>query len=181
MKNIIFLDIDGVLNCELYYKGTQFNDYKSAKKELRKQVKSENIGRMEYYGSQICTDRIKLLNELCQETESKIVVSSTWRMTKSKEELQDILNNSGATFTVLDKTGHCECRTRGCEIYKWLQDNCMKHFGVHGHDFYRYAIIDDDSDMLLNQQNHFFQTDTWSGLTPNTCYRIKRFFTHETF
>ena len=39
-----------------------------------------------------------------------------------------------------------------------------------------YAIIDDDSDMLLWQKDNFFQTDSYSGLTPTTCYKIKNFF-----
>jgi hypothetical protein len=181
MKNIIFLDIDGVLNCELHYKSKNFTDYKEAKRVLKKAVKSKEIERMEYYGSQLCPDRIKLLNELCKNTDSKIVVSSTWRSGKSVVELQEIFNHFGGTFAILDKTGYCECRNRGCEIHQWLQDNCMTHFGVNYYDFYRYAIIDDDSDMLLGQANHFFQTDTYAGLTHNICYKIERFFTHKTF
>lgn len=181
MKNIIFLDVDGVLNCQIYYDTQQFKDYKEAKKQLRKDVKAERIDRLDYYASQICKERIKMLNSLCSETDSKIVVSSTWRSGKSAEELQEIFDYCGATFSVLDKTGHCECRTRGCEIDEWLKDNVEKHFGIMYFDFYRFAIIDDDSDMLLTQQNHFFHTDNYSGLTPNTCYRIKRFFLHETF
>ena len=38
----------------------------------------------------------------------------------------------------------------------------------------------DDSDMLLNQKEHFFQTDNYSGLTPTICYKIKRFITGRT-
>jgi len=57
----------------------------------------------------------------------------------------------------------------------------IKEHGVNYYDFYKYAIIDDDSDMLLNQEQNFFQTDNYSGLTPNTCYKIKRFATHKTF
>jgi hypothetical protein len=53
--------------------------------------------------------------------------------------------------------------------------------GCNYFDFHKYAIIDDDSDMLLNQRFNFFQTDNYSGLTPNTCYKIKRFFTGRTF
>jgi hypothetical protein len=172
MKNIIFLDIDGVLNCQLHYDSQQFKDY------LEKGDKTSDHA---HCSSQISFERIGWLNNLCEQTDSQIVVSSTWRSGKSVEQLQAMFNDCGGTFTILDKTGHCECRTRGCEIHEWLVQNCQKHFGVGYYDFYRYAIIDDDSDMLLNQQNHFFQTDTWSGLTPNTCYRIKRFFTHETF
>jgi hypothetical protein len=35
--------------------------------------------------------------------------------------------------------------------------------------------------MLLWQQHNFFQTDNYSGLTPTTTYKIKRFFTQKTF
>jgi len=173
MKNIIFLDIDGVLNCGLHYHSEQFQDY----------VKNfaDKKDEMAYHVHQISKERIEMLNKLCEETDTQIVVSSTWRSSMTVEQLQDMFNHCGGTFTILDKTGHCDCRTRGCEIHQWLYDNCMKHFEKNYYDFYRYAIIDDDSDMLLNQQNHFFQTDTYSGLTPSTCYRIKRFFTHETF
>lgn len=188
--NIIFLDVDGVLNCQLFYekqfKGKQnwvdsIPLYKQVKKWLRKIVKKKEISWDEYYKSQLCSERISFLNDLCEKTRSAIVVSSTWRSNKTIEELQTIFNNSGATFKVIDKTGHCDCRIRGVEIYEWLYDNCKKYFDVEYYDFYRYAIIDDDSDMLLWQQNHFFQTDSYAGLTPTTCYKIKRFFTHETF
>lgn len=170
MKNIIFLDIDGVLNCQLHYESKFFTDY-IAKPE---KVKSE------HYKSQLCPERIKLLNELCESTDTTIVISSTWRLGKTIEELQQILDDSGATFKIIGKTDHLGYE-RGIEISKWLKDNCMALFNVHYYDFYRYAIIDDDSDMLLNQQFHFFQTDSYSGLTHNTCYKIKRFFTKKTF
>jgi hypothetical protein len=172
MKNIIFLDIDGVLNCELHYHSAQFEDYKT---------NGDKKDEMLYHTSQISKERIEMLNKLCEETDTQIVVSSTWRSSKTIEELQEMFNACGGTFTVLDKTGHCDCRTRGCEIHEWLEKNTKKHFEVEYYDFYRYAIIDDDSDMLLNQQSHFFQTDNYAGLTPTICYKIKRFFTHKTF
>lgn len=181
MKNIIFLDIGGVLNCELFYRSTQFDDYKEAKKRLRKEVKAGDIDSMDYYSSQICRERVGWLNKLCEDTDSKIVVSSTWRMGKSVEQLQEMFNYCGGTFEVISVTGTCACRNRGCEINAWLLHNCMPLFGVHASDFYRYAIIDDDSDMLYGQRFNFFQTDTYSGLTPNVCYRIKRFLNHVTF
>lgn len=190
MKNIIFLDVDGVLNYQLFYQ-KQFSDkitfldnipiYKQVKKWLRKSAKKKEMDWDEYYKSQICQERIQWLNNLCYETDAAIVVSSSWRSGKTVEELQKIFNNSGASFRVLDKTGHCACGIRGVEIHEWLKANVDKYFECNYYDFYRYAIIDDDSDMLLWQQNHFFQTDAYSGLTPDICYRIKRFFIHEAF
>lgn len=178
--NIIFLDVDGVLNCQLHYQSRQFKDYRDAKKTLRKQVKSGEIERLEFYASQISSLRIGMLNELCQDTNSAIVVSSTWRHGKCIDELQEIFNNSGATFLVIGKTPSFDS-VRGHEIQQWLHDNCEKYFGVPYYDFHRYAIVDDDSDMLLPQAPHFFQTDPYSGLTWNTCYRIRRFLLHQTF
>jgi hypothetical protein len=187
--NIIFLDIDGVLNCQLFYEESMWHKllldkiplYRQVKKLLRKLLKRKDINWDEYYASQLCKNRIAMLNNLCEETDSVVVVSSSWRNGKTVDELQKILNNSGATFKIIDKTPFTGYE-RGTEISKWLKDNINKEeHGCLYFDFYRYAIIDDDSDMLLNQANHFFQTDNYSGLTHNTCYRIKRFFNHETF
>ena len=102
-------------------------------------------------------------------------------MGKSVEELQEIMNYCGGSFRIIGKTEHLGYE-RGIEISKWLRDNVKPEtYGCNYCDFHRYAIIDDDSDMLLNQRFNFFQTDNYSGLTPNTCYKIKSFFTGLTF
>jgi hypothetical protein len=178
---IIFLDIDGVLNCQLFYFSKQFTDYKAAKKQLKKDVKSKQIERLDFYASQICKERLGWLNALCRDTDSVVVISSTWRMGKSVEELREIFEYCGATFEIIGKTDHTGYE-RGTEISKWLKDNIeLESHGCRYYDFDRYVIIDDDSDMLLNQGPHFFQTDNYSGLTPTTCYKIKRFLTGKTF
>lgn len=170
-SNIIFLDIDGVFNCQLFYHSEQFNKDESEAKDLD-----------EYHLSHICRERIQWFNTLCKDTNSVVVVSSTWRLGRSVEDLQILFDECGGTFKVIDKTGHCKSRIRGVEIYEWLHDNITPEtHGVHYFDYYNYVIIDDDSDMLLNQGTHFFQTDTYSGLTPTTCYKVKRFLTKKTF
>ena len=143
-------------------------------------LKANEISKLDYYKNEICPMRIDLLNNLCKETNSAVVLSASMRNGHTLERLQEIFKYCGATFTIIDKTKHTGFE-RGTEISLWLKENCMKWFGIHYYDFYRFAIIDDDSDMLLNQQFNFFQTDNYSGLTPNICYRIKRFFIHKTF
>lgn len=155
-KNLIFLDIDGVLNCQIFY---------DTKPKKTIYAPSDNID----------PKRVGWLNELCKETETAVVISSTWRHS-GLDYCRKILGEAGATFQIIDITPNLHV-ARGVEIDRWLKDNCKEIFGVHGHDFYRFAIIDDDSDMLLWHADHFFHTDTYSGLTPNICYRIKRFFT----
>jgi len=187
--NIIFLDVDGVLNCQLFYEERyahlhRFDGiplYKVVKRYLRKLLRTKQLLKLDYYKSEICPMRIGLLNELCEQTNSAVVLSASMRGQWNVEELQEIFNYCGATFKIIDKTGHCDCRIRGVEILQWLKDNCMEWFGVNYYDFHRYAIIDDDSDMLLWQRGHFFQTDNYSGLTPTTTYKIKRLFTQKTF
>lgn len=188
-KNLIFLDVDGVLNYQIFYEENfkrlkRFDGiplYKVVKKHLRKLIMKKEISRLEYYKSQMCPVRMEWLNDLCEETDSAVVLSASMRNSWVVAELQKIFEGCGATFTIIDKTGHSESRIRGVEIKEWLEKNCMKWFGVNYYDFHRYAILDDDSDMLLNQQHNFFHVDRYAGLTPNICYKIKRFFTHETF
>jgi len=134
---IIFLDIDGVLNHKDHYHSINYTSYKSAKKQLRKDVKAERIDRLDYYKSQINDKSISLLNKLCDLTNAVVVISSTWRMGQTIEQLQETLNYCGGTFNIIDKTSvmsfekinglYQNSVPRGCEIDKWLCD--------HGYSF----------------------------------------------
>ena len=188
-KNIIFLDVDGVLNYQIFYeknfeklkRNNKIPLYKVVKKYLKKLVKKNEIGRMKYYQSQMCPVRMEWLNELCESTNSAVVLSASMRGSWDVLNLNKIFHHCGATFQIISKTGHSESRVRGVEIKEWLEKNCMYWFGVNYYDFHHYAILDDDSDMLLNQQDNFFHVDRYAGLSPNHCYKIKRYFTHKTF
>jgi len=95
---------------------------------------------------------------VCEEISAEVVVSSSWRSGKTIEELQEIFDYCGGTFKVISKTEHLGFE-RGIEISKWLKDNIKPEtHGCNYYDFHKYAIIDDDSDMLLNQRFNFFQT-----------------------
>jgi hypothetical protein len=177
---IIFLDVDGVLNCQIHYETQQFKDYREAKKQLKKDVKAERIEKLDYYKAQLSSERIEWLNELCKDTGAVVVISSTWRLGKTAEQLQEVFDYAGGTFKIIDVTPNLrgEGCLRGNEIYQWIKEN-DKDLGVSYYNFKNYVIIDDDSDMLLWQREHFFQTDSYSGLTPNTCYKIRKFFKNQ--
>jgi hypothetical protein len=149
--NIIFLDIDGVLNCQTFYDSRQPED------------------------GQICRERVGWLNGVCEDAGAQVVISSTWRMS-GLPYCKEALERAGATFDIIGTTPLSDDRIRGVEIYRWIQQMTVPLFGIAPDDFHTYVIIDDDSDMLLWQQHHFFQTDNYSGLTPNDCYKIRRFF-----
>lgn len=160
---IIFCDFDGVLNSQLYHT-TPVKD------------RETNLG----FAGDIDPAAVKLLNQLCSDTGAKVVVSSTWRLGRTVEELQDLLNKRGFTGEVIGttpdmRTGqHGHCILRGNEILAWIKEN-RAIIGADYHDYRHYVIFDDDSDMLYWQRNNYFQTDPYVGLTPNLCYRAKRF------
>lgn len=146
---IIFLDIDGVLN------NADESDHHIHKSGC-------------YFYSPLCVER---LNTVINSTEAKIVVSSTWRLGRTVEELQVLLSDMGVVGEVIDKT----CRLdhvggfRGNEIYKWIKDN-QHIIGCDYWKFKQYIILDDDSDMLLWQKDNFVQTDGYKGLTDREMY-----------
>lgn len=124
---IIFLDIDGVFNCQLFYKSQQFNDYKEAKKSPRKSLNAKGIERLDYYQSQICRERIGWFNELCKEVNAFHQLG-VW---------VNLLNNCkcGGSFRIIGKTEHLGYE-RGIEISKWLKDNVKPEtYGCNYYDF----------------------------------------------
>lgn len=124
-KPIVFLDFDGVVETIYWEKSNDgswtLNGHKNGKVELSNK------------------QAIGWFNELYQKIPFDIVVTSTWRLHMSVEELQSLLTNSGfiPNIKVIDKTPVLY-QQRGLEIQKWLDDNNFKG---------KFIIIDDDSDM----------------------------------
>ena len=119
-RRVIFLDIDGVLNCrtthERFASGTGI-DRKLAERfaALRERVGAE------------------------------VVLSSTWRFSSHhREHIEE-------HFPIADVTP--QLGSRGRDIQAWLNANEVE----------RYAIIDDNQDMLPGQHAYF--TDCEIGLT----------------
>lgn len=133
---ILFLDVDGVLNCANF---------------MARRVKGERF-------TMIDPMRSLLVHRICEATGCKIVVSSSWR--HSPDGLEEIKTAVGA-FNVIDKTPRTVLPLakfeRGCEIKEWLDRHDLENEPVK-----RYAILDDDNDMLTEQLPNFFRTD-WEG------------------
>lgn len=107
-------------------------------------------------------DKIKWIKKLVEETDAKIVVSSSWRhginrnfdyeieINPQNKEIINWLRNNIYDITPSGSS------VRGKEIELWLIDH---------QDIENYIIIDDDGDMLDNQLFHFIQTDWQTGFT----------------
>lgn len=155
--NIIFLDIDGVLNSHM--------DMVIGKHDDQQEIKPKDHGFIGVF-QRPCL----ILHELIAATDAKIVLSSTWRMMFSTQEMEAVLRQTGCVNAeVIDKTPIMHDSIRGVEIQSWLDKN-TDYFPIKN-----YVIIDDDNDMLDEHiQNNFVLTDHYSGLTPKDGIKAAR-------
>lgn len=105
-----------------------------------------------------------LVHRIVQGTGCEVVLSSSWRHFDKGFERVNV------AIPLISKTDRCCTGIRGAEIYKWLTDNIP--WQDRKDDNYRYAILDDESDMLLWQRDHFFQTSFDTGITPEIVGRV---------
>lgn len=147
MTAILFLDVDGVLNhraCFMPSRG----------------------------GSPLCPDAVRRLQRVVERTGCKVVLSSTWRLL----DRHTAALKAGGGFPNPHedwRTGECpvelrngivvDKRWRGLEIAEWLS----RHPEVT-----RYAIVDDDNDMLDEQAPFFVQTTFEAGLLDEHAERL---------
>lgn len=100
---------------------------------------------------------LALIKRVCEETDTKICLSSMWRHNyNSREDLAQFGSDIGLPF-IISKTPTMLTATRGEEISAWLRDNEGK--------ITKYAIVDDDSDMLKEQIPFFVKTNSKEGLS----------------
>lgn len=159
--NIIFLDIDGVLNSELYF----------TKLHLARQSTGNTDIWGKYPYSEMDADAVALLNVLAKDC--KFVISSCWRGMVNPT-CAEVLKEKGFVGEIIGQTEYLpEWAIRGNEVSKWLDDNYRK-LGL-SYFFRNYVILDDDDDFLLSQAPHLFQTDAYCGLTPGTVEKVQKF------
>jgi HAD domain in Swiss Army Knife RNA repair proteins len=101
---------------------------------------------------------VRALNAILDATTAGIVVSSTWRLSASTGEWEEILKGAGihATGRVLGRTPWLEGAPRGAEIAYWLEQALV--------EVTCYAILDNRDDMMPCQE-HLLQTSPEYGLT----------------
>lgn len=156
MQNLIFLDIDGVMNCPDQYKYEGIH------------------GPCEFYSKAKV-----LMNKLIFITGAKVVISSTWRADGLRA-MQDLWRSEGMWGEVVGITPHLyygvgdvhHHTPRGVEIDEYLRTMGYIHINWSKREqqsycdtanLHNYVIIDDDSDFTYNQRNHFIHIKTYEG------------------
>lgn len=146
MAAILFLDVDGVLNCEASWTLDMLD-----------------------------VDCCRRLLAMLDRTGAKIVLSSSWR---GMPGLEERLAKYGVMAYVIGRTPRLggPDRVRGDEIADWLRHHPAE-LGENG----RWAIVDDDSDMLPEQMPRFVQTNFMDGgLQDDHCNRLAALLTEHT-
>ena len=140
---ILLLDVDGVLNSRRFYEATFARTGRAARADA------------------VCPDLVARMNAVLAATGAMVVVSSTWhlhadcRAMLRRRGLRARFARDWRTPRLSSGAGHDPHRLRGCEI----ADRLARH------PTRRWAIVDDDSDMLEAQRPRFVQTTNEHGLT----------------
>jgi hypothetical protein len=145
--NVIFLDIDGVLVTP---------NYSVQAHGLWKQTNGWFKSRDEF-GAIFDPMAIDCLVYLCDTTDSKVVVSSSWR-SKGLKRMKDLFKVRGIPIDVIDITP-MTIGIRGSQIEEWL---------IEHDDVSNYVILDDDVDFTDAQlKDHFVCTKGKYGFDHN--------------
>lgn len=133
--NIIFLDIDGVMNHRNHF-------VRSTKHMLQ----------------EFCPRAERNLKKIIKERDAKIVVSSSWRGYDTAEQMGEwLFSHYGLDSYVIGVTPHLYDEIRGKEIQKYIEEA--------DHPITNFVILDDDKDMgdlidhLVQTDNKWGLTD----------------------
>jgi len=121
--NIVFTDIDGVVN--------------------------------PHWKKKWCPKAVAVYCRICKDFNLKPVITSTWRLAHTKEELQKIFLEQGIDIEILDFTPHIDQADRGVEIKAWLESNKCDS----------YVVLDDKTSDIVGYVDNVVKTRSWIGLT----------------
>lgn len=167
---IVFLDIDGVICTENSFRksiadwsGLDVND-QDLFKNYEKACK--NIGFFPSFGMEhwpFDKNALKNIHELARIPDVRFVISSTWRVGRTVNQLKELFTMKGMNIRIVDRTpsGHHLLRGRGDEIKYWLDATNNKNFEVSS-----FVIIDDDVYDIINKfPDNTVQTNFNDGFT----------------
>lgn len=101
IDKVLFLDIDGVLNCRDCL------------------THRDSIG----------ASHVEILNKVLVLTGAEVVISSTWRIINTIPQIQKFLDMAGFGYSILSTTP-TNGKGRGDEIWEWLSEHPARKFAI---------------------------------------------------
>lgn len=167
--NVVFLDIDGVLNSSQLFKRLSNTEPTEEETALATEIANKY-----YHGypvdmlvhdlrsiDPIC---VGYLNQIIEASAAIVILSSSWRYCHNIVGLQKLLEFRGFKGMLVDITPvnvKGPERLRGYEIQAWLDLN---------RDVENIVILDDDTDMA-HLSSHLVRTDLAVGLTEENAHQ----------
>lgn len=165
---VILLDHDGVI-CLPHNWGSRFKKEKKYRSENK--VGLTEILPVDCRFDNFDKDCVKILNEILEETNSEIVISSDWKLYATLEELGDYYIQQGVSkkpiaftrsyrefrYPEMDERppyGYERDYTRYWETRDYIDQNNLKN----------YLIIDDLYVDVINKDTNFLRTNEYEGL-----------------
>lgn len=121
----IFLDIDGVLN-----------DANFLKPQHQGGIHTDGWKWLEM----IDPTKVALLNQIIEATDAKVVISSSWRLANTIEQLEQYLDHHGFIGEIYGTTP--------CRLSNHYRGNEIKWYLQNHPEVSTFVILDDNSDML---------------------------------
>lgn len=109
---------------------------------------------------------IIIYNRMCKDLDLKPVITSTWRLNHTKEQLQKIFIEQGIDVEIYDFTPHIDQADRGLEIKTWLSNNVIDS----------YVVIDDKTSDIVKYVDNVVKVRSWIGLTSEEYDEVRTFF-----
>jgi len=147
---VIFLDIDGVLNYESFMLHPELHSGEHP------------VTSVEYAAEEIAPSCIRALKILVEQTDAKIIISSTWRHGRSIQTLGRILHEAGFDGEVIGKIDY-QKDSREAKILRWIE-NSHTFFGLP--EIESFVILDDEPSRFPVMQHlpSFISIDPKAGL-----------------
>lgn len=160
MRRALFLDLDGVVNCNEHLNSLSY----------RRDVLGEETGLTSAgLATMIEPAMVERINRIVDGLDVQIVLSSSWRVAYPLGLIRRAMKERGLVSDIRSTTPHMPGGDRAREIRAWLD---QQYTAID-----KFVILDDQPDAGFGMMRWFVQTDPEVGLTDEDAARAREILT----